>query len=100
MDKLSQLAAASTAEFSEVDRLLGKIYEYILNPIIYFMYMIAVALFLYGIVEFLMHRDDPAAVKTATSHVIWGLLGFVVIFGVKGIILIIAQSIGVSVDLP
>jgi len=76
--------------------LIKKIDTLIINPLIYFMIGLAVVYFLWGVVEYLIHGDEPDARATGTQHMIWGIVGLAIMVGVFGIINIIEKTIGVS----
>lgn len=77
--------------------LLNNIGTYILNPIIYVLFVSAFVVFLWGIVQFIAHLDDEEARKTGGQHILWGIIGMAIMAAVRGIVQIIlntVQSIG------
>lgn len=75
-------AALSPATF------LTNVEGVIVNPLITLIALAAFVLFLWGVVEFIMHAGDETKREEGKQKIIWGLVGLVVIFGAKGIIAI------------
>ncbi len=78
-----------------ITQVMGRIADYIVNPAIELAFAIAVVLFLYGVFEYFVKSNDPTARATGGQHILWGLIGMVIMFGVYGIINIIKGTIGV-----
>jgi len=58
-----------------------------LNPLIYLLSAVAFAWFLYGVVVFLWakYNSQEDAVKKGKNHMLWGLIGLIIIFSASGI---------------
>ena len=65
----------------EAAKLIFNIKEYILNPIIGFMFAVAVVMFIYGIVEYIWSTDNEEKVEVGKKHMIWGIVGIFVMLG-------------------
>jgi len=74
---------------SEVDIdasiLLGKIADKIINPFIGLLIALAVVLFLYGVVEFIIGADNEEKRNQGKQHIIWGVVGIFIMVSVFGI---------------
>jgi hypothetical protein len=57
---------------------------------------LALVYFLWGVVEYLMHADEPEARSTGARHMIWGVIGLAIMVGVFGIMNIIINTIGAN----
>jgi uncharacterized membrane protein YidH (DUF202 family) len=79
-----------------VDAFIGKVLENIVNPIILLIGMGAFLLFVFGVVTFIANAENEEKRATGQQHMIWGLLGMVIIFGAFAIVGIIAKTIGVD----
>ncbi len=73
--------------------LADKIKTQLINPLIQGLFAIAFLIFLFGVVEFVWKADSPEGRETGKRHIIWGLVGFVIMVGVWGIISIIQSVI-------
>jgi len=71
---------------NEAAKLISNIKVYILNPIIGFMFAVAVVMFIYGIVEYIWSADNEDKVAVGKTHMIWGIVGIFVMVGVYGIL--------------
>ena len=82
---------------NEAAKLISNIKVYILNPIIGFMFAVAVVMFIYGIVEYIWSADNEDKVAVGKTHMIWGIVGIFVMVGVYGILNLLSgfwQEIG------
>ena len=71
---------------NEAAKLISNIKVYILNPIIGFMFAVAVVMFIYGIVEYIWSADNEDKVAVGKKHMIYGIIGIFVMIGVYGIL--------------
>lgn len=69
-----------------LDTLLGTIVTQIVNPLILLLSAVAVVVFAWGIFEFVYKAADDKAREEGRRAILWGLVGFVIIFGAYGII--------------
>lgn len=79
-----------------IDELLGKISEFILNPIIILFFTVALLVFFWGIFQFVSKTDDQQARATGKRNMIWGIVGMFIMFAVFGIIRIILNTFGID----
>jgi hypothetical protein len=79
-----------------MEELLKKIEKALIDPLLYFMMGLALVYFLWGVVEYLMHADEPEARSTGARHMIWGVIGLAIMVGVFGIMNIIINTIGAN----
>lgn len=83
----------------ETTNLISNIKVYIFNPIIGFMFALAVVMFIYGIVEYIYGADNEEKVEVGKKHMIWGIIGMFIMVGVFGILRLISllwQDIGAA----
>ncbi len=78
------------------DKVLFRINANIINPAIEFAFIIAFVVFIWGVFQFIAGADDAAKRQAGKDHILWGIVGFVIMFGVYGIITIVVNTIGVS----
>ncbi len=65
----------------------------ILNPIIVILISLSVVYFFWGMMVFILNSDDETKRTEAKSHIFWSIIGFVIIFGVWGILNFVVFSI-------
>ena len=78
------------------DQLIFDINRTVLNPLIQFAFIVAFVIFLWGVVEFLKNANNVDGRKKGRDHMIWGVLGLVIMLGVYGIINILVNTFGLS----
>lgn len=95
----SPIAAHAQTEITLVDppkdatELLNRISIFIIDPIIFTLFTAAFVVFVWGLVQFVAHLDNEEARSTGSKHMIWGIIGMVVMVGVNSIIAIIQSTI-------
>jgi len=73
-----------------------KVQDAILTPIITLLALGAFLIFTWGVVNFIAAADDEEKRRTGQQHMIWGIIGLVIIFGANGIIALIKATVGAS----
>ena len=91
MNLLFNVAHAS----DRLDQFIGNVNNLIINPLIVLLFALALALFLYGVVEFLANSDKEDARTKGKSHMLWGIVGFVIMIGVWSIINILMNTFNI-----
>lgn len=66
----------------------------ILTPLITLISLAAFVLFVWGVVEFVRNADNDEKRKVGQQHMIWGIIGLVIIFGANAIITMITATLG------
>jgi len=85
--------ATGPSNVNELVRALNKI---IINPLIYFMFILALIIFLWGMVEYMIHANEGLKRKESGQHILWGLIGMTIMVGVFAIMNIITSTLGVN----
>ena len=75
--------------------ILERVKVVILQPLVSLAFFVAVAVFIWGIVQFISKADDPEGRETGKRHIIYGLIGLFIMVSVIGIINFIARTLGV-----
>jgi len=73
---------------------LEKVQNAILTPIITLLSLGAFLLFIWGIVEFIAGSENEEKRQSGQQHMIWGLIGLVIIFGANAIVSLIKATVG------
>ncbi len=79
-----------------MQELLEKAVEAIVNPIIQVIFAIALVIFVYGIFEFVRGADKPDVRIKGQQHIMYGLIGLLIMTSVFTIINILMNTIGVT----
>jgi len=72
-----------------IDEVIAVITNEVLQPIVQLLFALATILFLWGVVEFLISRDNEEERDKGKRHMLWGAIGLVIMFSVNGILWIL-----------
>jgi hypothetical protein len=84
-----------------MDAFILKVVDNIINPLIYFLFALAILFFLYGMLEFILNQESEEAKTTGRSHMLWGIVGITIMMGVWFIMNLIINTFnieGIKVD--
>ena len=81
---------------SPIDTFIDKVEANILTPLVTLVSVLAFLLFVYGIVEFIRNAENEEKRATGAQHILWGLIGLVVIFGANAIIGFLKNTVGTN----
>jgi|TARA_R110000824_G_scaffold401771_1_gene615536 uncharacterized membrane protein YidH (DUF202 family) len=73
---------------------IAKIEAQILVPIITLLSLAAFVLFVWGVVQFMANSENDEKRKIGQQHMLWGIIGLVIMFGANAIIALIRQTVG------
>ncbi len=90
-----KVAEAATTP-SPLVTFVGKVNRLIVNPLITLMFAAALVYFLYGVFEFYLSSNNAEARKTGQQHIMYGIIGMFVMFGVYAILALIQKTLGVT----
>ncbi len=76
------------------DTFITKVQDAILTPIITLLALGAFLIFIWGIVEFIASADNEEKRSTGQQHMIWGIIGLVIIFGANAIVSLLSATVG------
>ena len=80
----------------EIDSLISKINQGIINPAIKFLMALAVVYFIWGIASFIKGYDTDEDRENGKRHMMYSIIGFSIMVLAFAIMNFIASSIGVS----
>ena len=78
-----------------MSQFLTKVAAEIINPIITLLFMSALLVLFWGIVEMIWKSDSEEGRTTGRKHLIWGVAGMFIMVAVYGIITLIKGTIGI-----
>lgn len=70
--------------------------SYILYPSMKIVFAAGMLLFVYGLVEFLWDLDNPGAKEAGKSHMVWGIVGVLIMVSVWSIIALVLGTFGID----
>lgn len=75
---------------------IAKVVSLIIQPLVVLLLTAGVAYFIWGVAMYIMNSDNAEERSKGTQHLIWGILGIVIMVGVIGILKIVTSTFGVS----
>ncbi|MBI2096417.1 MAG: hypothetical protein HYT43_02175 [Candidatus Taylorbacteria bacterium] len=82
-------------------KLILKLNEQIVNPLMELLFALAVVVFVWGVYEFIRGADNEQAREKGRLHMIWGIVGIAIMVSVYGIIAVIVNTLGIPPpDIP
>ena len=90
---------------SPFHQFLEKVQDAILTPIITLLALGAFVIFLWGLLQFMLamqggsigtgdKKENNPGISAGKSHMIWGIIGLVIIFGANAIVSLIKATVG------
>ncbi|NVN97522.1 hypothetical protein HXX01_04850 [Candidatus Nomurabacteria bacterium] len=73
---------------------MASVNKVIINPLIYFLFALAVIYFLYGLVKYLLSPDNEELRTSSKSHMLWGIFGMFIMVAVFGIMNLLLTTVG------
>ncbi|MBX9765253.1 pilin [Patescibacteria group bacterium] len=84
-----------------LNQFVFNITRFIIQPVIWLLFALAMYYFVKGLIPFVLKADDPKERQKGREHIIWGLVGFLVMVSVFGILQILTNTFGVQLpDAP
>ncbi len=77
-------------------KLIQNFNSVIIQPILYLLATLSFAVFIWGLVEFIMKADSDEARTTGKQHMIWGLIGLFIMVSAIPIIRIALNTFGID----
>lgn len=89
------------AAASDVARgFLAKFNDAILYPLITLMMTVALVVFLWGCFEFIQNADNASARTKGRKHILWGIVGMLVMVSAYAILNVAAGTVGCDAGTP
>ncbi|MEK7572284.1 MAG: hypothetical protein AAB493_00270 [Patescibacteria group bacterium] len=82
--------------YASVDSFIANVNKQIINPLILLLFALALVYFLYGVFEFISNQTNEEKKTTGKNHMIWGIIGIVIMMGVFTIMNIIMNTFNID----
>lgn len=82
--------------YASFDTFYTNVINTIINPLIYFLFALAILFFLWGVLEFIIGQQSEEAKTTGKSHMIWGIVGITIMMGVWTIMNLILNTLNID----
>ena len=66
----------------------------ILNPILLLLTFAAFVIFVWGVIEYIRNADNDEKRKDGQQHMLWGIIGLVIIFGAQALVVFLTAIAG------
>src|SRR6185437_15372930 len=80
--------------------LIGKLVTYVIDPAILVVFAAGFFFFVFGLVQFLWRLDEGGDNTTGKQHMVWGIVGMLIMVSVFGIITIIDDTFELDIGNP
>ncbi|MCC6198679.1 hypothetical protein IT401_00465 [Candidatus Nomurabacteria bacterium] len=84
------------AHAATLDEFLVKFNDKIINPVIELAFIVAFVVFIWGVFQLIRGANSDDARKKGKEHILWGIVGFLIMFGVWGIINLLVNTFGIK----
>lgn len=74
--------------------IIQRIVDLIINPLLLVLMALAFLLFVYGLVEFLWNLNEGGENSEGKRHMVWGIVGLLIMISVYGIVALIDNTFG------
>jgi len=81
---------------ASVDSFIANVNKQIINPLILLLFALALVYFLYGVFEFISNQTNEEKKTIGKNHMIWGIIGIVIMMGVFTIMNIIMNTFNID----
>lgn len=82
--------------YASLNSFIGSVDTMIINPLISLLFALAIVYFLYGVFEFIANQENEEKKTTGKSHMLWGIIGIVIMMGVFVIMNMILSTLGID----
>jgi hypothetical protein len=79
---------------ASVVTLMKSINKVIINPLILFLFALALVYFLYGVAQYILNSNNEEVRKKSRSHMLYGVIGLFIMVAVFGIMNLILRTVG------
>lgn len=81
--------------YASLDSFISNVDNLIVNPLIVLLFTLAFIYFLYGVFEFIANQENEEKKTTGKMHMIYGVIGLTIMFGVWAILNIILRTFNI-----
>ena len=79
-----------------LNQFIANVDNMIINPLILFLFALALVFFLYGVFEFIANGAHDEKKTIGKSHMFWGIIGLTIMMGVWFILGVILNTLGIT----
>lgn len=80
-------------ENNPLDKFITGVTDQIIMPLITLLALIAFVVFVWGVVQMISAAGDEEKRTTGQKHILWGIVGMVILFGASGIVAFLKATV-------
>ena len=80
----------------DINQLVPKVYDSVVVPIFWVLFSVAFIVFFWGVVEFIRDAGSEDGRKKGRQHMLWGIVGILIMSSVFGITKVLIDTIGLG----
>ncbi|MBY0376444.1 hypothetical protein K2P96_00515 [Patescibacteria group bacterium] len=84
------------AASENLDSFIMNVNKLIINPIIVFLFALALVYFLFGVFQFIANAENEEMKTTGKAHMLWGIIGITIMMAVFTIMNIILSTFNIT----
>ena len=96
MNLFSTKIAYAVSNTTSLAGFMEKVNTMVINPLITFLFALALVYFLYGVFEFIANQENEEKKTAGKSHMIWGIVGITIMLGVFTIMNVILKTLNIQ----
>jgi hypothetical protein len=92
------LIPTAHAQTASIGVLMARINRFVINPVISVLFVVAFVVFVWGLFEFFKAKSSGGGddgIEKGKRHIVWGIIGMVIMVSVFGIMQLLINSLGV-----
>ena len=79
-----------------INTIIGRFWTYLISPAILVVFTLGFFLFVWGLVEFLWKLNAGGDNKEGKQHMVWGIVGMLIMVSVYGILALLDNTFGLG----
>lgn len=83
---------SANVAYASVDSFVANLGKLIINPLIVLLFALAAVYFIYGVFQFISNAENEEKRTEGKNHMLWGIIGLVVMIGVWAILNIVLNT--------
>lgn len=80
----------------DITTFLNKVNQFILNPVILLLFVVALVCFFWGLFQFIGNAGSDEGRETGKRNIVWGVIGMFIMVAVFGIIKIVLKTFDIG----
>ena len=83
-------------QLQPVQGLVDKIIEQIINPVVAILFVVAIVVFFWGLIQFIYGAGEDNKRELGKQHMLWGVIGLFIMLSAYAILKIFTNTFGIN----